>query len=193
MTTWRGDVYRATTYDEPLWVAPNRRDGRFNLAGQGSTQYLCLDSEAPYAEMLRGEDLRSETDAATFRTILWQLRVDEGAVADYGTFAKAEEAGCSLEVLVDDDQERSQAEAQRLKSLGARALLSPSAALPGSTNLTVFGPRTPVAWSVGVRLASAIPVQRLTEGSAPRGLMTRVGYYGDVHAALAAYQRSAAP
>jgi hypothetical protein len=190
MIEWRGDAYRATTYDEPLWVSANRRSGRFNLAGVGSTQYLCLDSEAPLAEMLRAEDLRDDASAATFVTILWQLRVDEGAVVDYSSFEKAEAAGFPAEALVEDDHERCQKEAQRLRSLGARALLTPSAALPGSANLTVFGPRAPVSWNTTVRLASTIPVQRLSQGSAPRGLSARVRYYGQAHSRLVTYERS---
>src|SRR3982750_918100 len=110
-------VYRATSYDVPVRVAENRRSGRWNFAGSGTVQYTCLDSEAPFAEMLRHEDLRTEKDAATFRTTLWQMRVNEGVVVDYGTFAKAENAGFPPEALVDDDHEYCQREAQRLFSL----------------------------------------------------------------------------
>lgn len=189
ITTFTGVVYRATTYDVPLWVSPNRRAGRWNRAGADSTQYFCLDPEAPFAEMLRDEDLRTEHDAATFRTVLWQLRVDEGAVVDYGTFDGAEAAGFDPAALVDDDHERCQIEAQRLKSLGVRGLLSPSAALPGSVTLTIFGPRAPIAWTTDVMLASGIPVQRLAEGAAPSGLVERVRFYGDIHAGLHAHQQ----
>jgi hypothetical protein len=189
-TTFTGSVYRATTYDVPLWVNSNRRDGRWNFAGDGSTQYFCLDAEAPYAEMLRGEDLRTEADARTFRTILWQLRVDEGAIVDYSTFEKAEALGFPPAGLVDDDHERCQIEAQRLRGLGFHGVLAPSAALPGSINLTVFGARSPVHWNTTVKLASAIPAQRLTEGSAPPGLVTRVRHYGSEHAGLVDYERA---
>jgi RES domain-containing protein len=188
MIAYSGVVYRATTYDVPLWVSPNRRDGRWNLAGDGCTQYFCLDAEAPYAEMLRGEDLQTEAEAKTFRTIVWQLRVDEGAIVDYTTFEKAEASGFDPAALVDDDHERCQVEAQRLKSLGAQGVLAPSAALPGSVNLTLFGARAPIAWTTTVKLASSIPVQRLTEGSAPPGLVTKVRFYGQPHVALVAYQ-----
>jgi RES domain-containing protein len=188
MTTYSGIVYRATTYDVPLWVSPNRRDGRWNFAGDGCTQYFCLDAEAPYAEMLRGEDLRTEEEARDFRTVVWQLRVDEGAIVDYGTFEKAEAAGFEPAALVDDDHERCQVEAQRLKSLGAQGVLAPSAALPGSVNLTLFGARAPIAWNTTVKLASSIPVQRLTQGSAPPGLVTNVRFYGQPHAELVTYQ-----
>jgi RES domain-containing protein len=191
MTSWAGEAYRATSYDVPLWVNPNRRDGRWNIAFDDCTQYMCLDSEAPFAEMLRGEDLTTEAAAKTYHVQLWQLRIDEGAIVDYSTFEKAEAAGFAADAMVEDDHERCQAEAQRLKSIGARGLLSPSAALPGSVNLTLFGPRAPIAWNTTVKLASSIPTQRLSEGSAPNGLVDRVRYYGQPHSALTAYRTGA--
>jgi hypothetical protein len=190
---WSGTVFRATTYDVPLWVLPNRRAGRWNHAGKASTQYTCLDSEAPFAEMLRGEDLRTEDEARTFRTIVWQLRVDEGAVVDYSTFEKAEAAGFPPSAIVDDDHERCRAEADRLRQLSVGGVLSPSAALPDSVNLTLFGPRVPVNWAATVTLASMIPVQRLSEGSAPPGLVSRTRFYGMTHAGLQAYEAAQQP
>ncbi len=188
MVRWTGDVYRATTYDVPLRVTPNRRAGRWNLPRHDCTQYFCLDSQAPYAETLRAEDLRTEAEAATFRTVLWQVRVDEGAIVDYGTLEKAEAAGFPAEALVEDDHERCQAEAERLKTFRARGVLSPSAALPGSVNLTLFGPRVEAAWGRPVQLASMLPVQRLVEGHPPPGLTGRVRYYGERHAELVEYR-----
>jgi RES domain-containing protein len=189
-TTFTNTVYRATSYDVPLWVNPNRRAGRWNIAWTDSTQYACLDPEAPFAEMLRGEDLRSEKAAATYRTSLWQLRVDEGAIVDYSTFEKADAVGFSADALVDDDHERCQAEAEFLKTHGARGVLAPCAALPGSINLTLFGPRTPIDWNATVRLASGIPAQRLVSSSAPpTGLTARVRFYGELHPAYVAYAR----
>jgi RES domain-containing protein len=180
-------VYRATSYDVPLRVAENRRAGRWNFANSGTTQYTCLDVEAPFAEMLRHEDIRTEAQAAMYRTTLWHLRVNEGVVVDYSTFEKAEHAGFPPEALVDDDHEACQKEAQRLFSLGAGGVLSPSAALPGSTNLTLFGQRVPIQWNAEVQISTAIPVQRLATGQPPEGLVSQVRYYGETHAGLAHY------
>ena len=51
-------------------------------------------------------DLRSESEAATFRATLWQLQVNEGVVVDYSTFEKAERAGfppgCRARPATDD-------------------------------------------------------------------------------------------
>lgn len=193
VTAWSGSVYRATTYDVPLWVLPNRRAGRWNRAGKESTQYACLDSEAPFAEMLRGEDLRTEDEARMFTTILWQLRIDEGAIVDYSTFEKAEAAGFPPSALVDDDHERCRVEADRLRQRGVGGLLSPSAALPNTVNLTLFGPRVPVGWETTVTLASMVPVQRLSQGTAPPGLVHRTRYYGTTHSGLQTYEAAQQP
>jgi RES domain-containing protein len=177
-------VYRATSYDVPLRVAANRRSGRWNVAGVGTAQYLCLDAEAPYAEKIRHEDLRTEAEVGTYTVALWELQVNEGFVVDYGTFEKAEEAGFPADALVDDNHERCQKEAQRLIGLGARGVLSPSAALPGKTNLTLFGQRVEVRWGARPGVSSAVPAQRLAAGHPPLDLVTRVRFFGDEHPSL---------
>jgi RES domain-containing protein len=189
-TDWRGTAYRATSYDVPLWVNPNRRSGRWNIAGEDCTQYMCLDTEAPLAEALRHEDLRTTQAASHYRTTLWQLEVDDGAIVDYSTFELAAAAGFEPEALVSDDHERCQAEAQRLVAAGARGILSPCAALPGSINLTLFGPRVCVPWGTATALASSIPAQRLTTGSPPARLVERVRYFGQPEPLLVAYRDS---
>jgi len=180
-------VYRATSYDVPVRVAENRRAGRWNFARGGTVQYTCLDTEAPFAEMLRHEDLRTEVEAAMFRTTLWQLRVNEGVVVDYSTFEKAEAAGFSPEALVDDDYGACQKEAQRLFGLGAGGVLSPSAALPGSINLTLFGQRVPIEWDARVQISAAVPVQPLVTGQPAEGLVSRVRFREQAHPGLASY------
>ena len=185
---WSGRAYRASTYDVPLWVSPNRRAGRWNHAGVDCTQYACLDAEAPYAELLRNEDLRDEDAAQQLRTILWELRVEEGAIVDYSTFERAEQAGFPPEALIDDDHERCRAEAEWLKRHNVRGVLAPSAALPGSTTLTLFGPRVPVRWTTSRRLASMVPVQQLAAGAPPGGLVARTRFVGQPHREFETYR-----
>jgi hypothetical protein len=189
---WAGIAYRASSYDVPLLVNPNSREGRWNVLGQDPVQYMSLDPKAPFAEMLRHENLRTEEEASHYSTTLWQIQVDEGSVADYSTFEKAHDAGFPPEALVEEDYERCQAEAQRLIHCGARALLTPSAALPGSESFTLFGPRVPIPWKSRPTLASMLPVQRLLTGSPPAGLVARVCFFGETHVGLAAYRRSTA-
>lgn len=193
MSSWSGAAYRATTYDTPLWVFPNRRGGRWNQPHSRETQYVCLDVETPYAEMLRAENLRTQSDSDTYETTLWQVHVEEGAIVDYGTFEKAQAAGFAPDALVDDDHRRCRAEADRLYGLGARGILSPSAALPGGVNLTLLGPRVEVAWQTPIHLSAMVAVQRLSEGHAPTGLVGRVRFYGETHEGLHDYQAAQQP
>jgi RES domain-containing protein len=188
---WDGIAYRTTSYDAPLWVNPNRRSGRWNIAGQRCTQYLCLDGAAPFAEVLRHEDLRTPTVASHYSTTIWQLRIRDGAIVDYSDFERAEAAGFEAEALVEDDHERCQVEAQWLFDKGARGVLSPSAALPGSTNLTLFGPRVSVAWNTTTSLVSAVPAQKLATGHPPAGLTERVRYFGQSEPLLMEYLKTA--
>lgn len=171
-------------------MAPNRRDGRWNIAPRDIVQYLCLDAEAPFAEMLRGEDLDTEQYAGTFFTTLWQLRIDEGAIVDYSTLERVEAAGMSAEALLEDDHERCQAEASWLRSQGAGGVLAPCAALDGAVNLTLFGPRVHVGWDADAPLASMVPAQAIITGSAPVGLVPRTRYYGKSHPLLARHRRA---
>lgn len=180
-------AYRATSYDVPLWVNPNRRSGRWNIAGEHATQYMTFDVEAPFAEILRHEDPRTEEVASHYSTTLWQLQVDDSLIVDYSTFELADAAGFDAEALVSDDHERCQSEAQWLVSEGARGLISPSPALPGCTNLTLFGPRVCIPWTTTTELASSIPAQRLATGHPPGGLTKRVRYFGQPEPLLEAY------
>ncbi len=184
-------AYRATSYDVPLWVNPNRRNGRWNIADSEPTQYMALDAEAPFAEILRHEDLRSEEGASHYSATIWQLQIDSDLIVDYRSFELADAAGFDPEALVHDDHERCQVEAQWLIGQGARGVLSPSAALPGSVNLTLFGPRVAVPWGATIELASSIPTQKITTGHPPPGLTERVRYFGQPEPMLQTYLQEA--
>jgi RES domain-containing protein len=188
---WEGTAYRATTYDVPLWVRPNRRGGRFNVAGEGCTQYLCLEADPPYAEMIRHEQLKTEAEAQLLRINLWEAALHEAAIVDYSTFELAEAAGFPPDALVDDDYERCQDEAKWLIEQGARGLLSLSAALPGHTNLTLFGPRVEVSWGAATNLSAQVPVRRIGgKGAPPVGLVDQVRQFGQPHSGFDEYLAS---
>jgi hypothetical protein len=174
-------------YDTPLWVRPNTEHSRWHFARTDPTQYFCLSSDGCWADLIRQEELRTEIDAALIRMPLWVLKINEERIADYSTFEKAEAAGFPPDALIDEDWGRCQSEAQRLKDLGFRGVLSPAAALPGDTALTLFGGRRAVDWDDEPYLASAIPAKVLTVGAPPTGLVERVRFRGDDHSEYAAY------
>lgn len=180
-------AFRYADYDTPLWVRPNTCDGRWHSARTVPTQYLCLSPDGSWADLIRQENLRTEPEAAFIRMPLWVLKIAEERIADYSTFEKAEAAGFPPDALIDEDWERCQSEAGRLRDLGFRGVLSPAAALPGETALTLFGGRRAVGWDDEPYLASAIPAKIVTIGAPPVGLIERVRFRGDEHAGYTAY------
>jgi RES domain-containing protein len=183
-TTFEGVAYRYSNYDTPFWVRPNTQPGRWHTPGDGPTQYLSQTADGAWAELIRAENLRSETDVAMVRMPLWHARVDQSYVVDYSTFELAERSGFPADALVDDDQERCRAEGKRLRNLGYAGVLAPSAALPGATNLTLFGARVSIGWTSDPALASAIPAAVVTSGAPPPGLVSQVRFHGQTHPAL---------
>lgn len=182
-------AFRYADYDVPLWARPNTRHGRWHRAGQIATQYLSLSVDGSWAELVRWEDLRTEPELRLVRMPMWVLRLRESRLADYSTFELADDAGFDPEALVDEDYERCQDEADRLRASGYRGVLSPSASCPGETNLTLFGPRIAVGWTSPPNrlLASFVPTKQLAVGHPPTEVLDRVRYRGDRHATLEDY------
>jgi RES domain-containing protein len=180
-------AFRYSNYDTPLWARPNTQDGRWHAARTSPTQYFGINPDACWADLIRHENLRTEQELAMVRMPLWVLKLSEERIADYRTFEKAEHAGFPPDALIDDDWERCQAEGARLRELGYRGVMAPSAALPGDLTLTLFGGRRAVDWDDEAVVASAIPAKVVTVGGPPPGLLGRVRMFGDEHAGYAAY------
>ena len=178
----RGVVYRATTYDTCLWVSPNSGSGRWNDPQTGTiSQYCTLDVASALAEMVRSENLRQVEDARELSVSVWELRIDEGAVVDYSTPALAEAQGFEWNALVSDEWEPCQAEARKLTAEGARGVIAPSAALPQGVTLTLFGPRTEIAWSVEPSLSIQIPARHILRGAPGDGLVRDTRFFDDAY------------
>jgi RES domain-containing protein len=176
----RGVVYRATTYDTCLWVSPNSRPGRWNDPNDGTVaQYCTLDVASAIAEMVRSENLRDIEEARELRVSVWEMRIDEGAVVDYSTPARAEAQGFGWEPLVSDSWEECQAEGRRILAEGGRGVLAPNAAFPQGLTLTLFGPRTEIAWSVEPSLSIQVPARHILRGAPGDGLVRDTRFFGD--------------
>jgi hypothetical protein len=121
------------------------------------------------------------------RMPLWVLKLSEERIADYSSFDKAEGADFPPDAQIDDDWARCQAEGERLRDLGYRGVIAPSAALPGDLTLTLFGGRRAVDWNSDPVVASAIPTKPLSVGAPPPGLVARVRFCGDEHSQYVAY------
>lgn len=174
-------AFRYSNYDTPFWVRPNSEPGRWHWVGDGATQYLSTTVDGAWAELIRSEQLRSEQEAARARMPMWVAEVHVQRIADYSTFEKAEAAGFPPDALIDDDHARCQEEGSRLRKAGFQGVVAPSAALPGSNSLTLFGPRIASTWQLRPLLASSIPAMKIAVGAPPEGILERVRHRGQRH------------
>jgi RES domain len=105
------------------------------------------------------------------------------------TFDTAEDWGFAAEALVDDDRTACQEFGDVVRST-YDALVVPSAALPGTRNLVLFGAR--LAAPHGARPVDPdldVPVAVTAEGSQPPTvLLALVRHLGDLHPGLQAWQ-----
>jgi hypothetical protein len=184
-------AFRLANYETPLWSVENFSAGRYNDSDVGFTQYLSLHPLTPWAELLRNEDRRTARRALLMRYPLWAVRI---ALADAPfelTFDNAGEFGLAPEDLVADDHGPCRALAQAFRGAGPAAFLTPSAALPGTTNLVVLEPRVLAPWN-------QTPIDEIDwpgsltsqDGRCPEGLWDLVHYRGSgtAHAALEAWR-----
>jgi RES domain-containing protein len=181
--------FRYSSYDVPFWARANTTDERWHCAGDGPTQYLSATPDGAWAELIRNENLRSETDLALVAMPLWQARIAQARVADYRDFETAERAGFDPESLIHDNQDKCQIEGRRLRGAGFAGVLYPSSALPGEQNLALFGPRILLPWGASQQLASGVRATKLTVGAPPRDLLPRVRHAGARHAGFSEHQR----
>jgi hypothetical protein len=186
--------FRISSWKTPLYVNPPRRPGRFHVAGSPPTQYICLHPLGPWAEYLRNSDLRRPEDIADLRLNVWALKLDLGDVLwlDFeAAERRTEEPGIRPEDLVGDDHMACRQFADRLRSDSAtpKALVVPSAALPGTRNLVIFGPRVQIPYLWEPVDYGDIPACAVTKASQPpEGLLERVRFRRQSHAELDAWR-----
>lgn len=180
-------AYRHAAYDSPWWVIPSTRAGRFNRAYEDQpTQYLALHPLGPTAELLRHQLRGPDFDLAdTILANLWAVLVDAEASPDVTFDNCATDYGITPEELVGDDYAPTQALAIRLRGAGAEGFKVPSAALPGSDNLILFGSRVVHPYRQLPLTPEECPTGHLTDGARPaHEVMPFVRFRGWPHAAL---------
>lgn len=119
---------------------PSQSSGRWHRQGEVYAQYIALEPLGAWAELVRYEHIRGNTRAEQYRRNLWLVFVREHDIADLSTFDHYEACGLDPRLAVGDHAD-SQKLADELRGAGYRGLLSPSAALVGATNLSLFGER----------------------------------------------------
>lgn len=145
---WESVVYRVAAWDTPLWALHNRSPARFNYAGQGQTQYLALHPLTPWAEIGRNQERVSANELSELRLPVWALRIILDVNPERIGFAEAASWGLSAEELVADDHSacRRLAEQLRTDAAAPKAIIVPSAALPGTESLVIFGARVRIGY-----------------------------------------------
>ncbi len=140
--------------------------------------------------MLRWEDRRTAQDAADLAGRLWSVQVSLPEPPTEVTFDSAADCGVRPEDLVAEDYWACQQLAQQARAVGHAALLVPSAALPGTRTLVLFGPRVLIAWQLpGVDphldVSAGVSANR---AGVPLAVLPQVRWRGAQHVGLQAWQ-----
>jgi len=183
-------VYRLATYGNPLRTESARQPGRYHTGSEPTpTQYLCLHPLGPFAEFLRGHTLRLPVQARQICERTWVLRLEIDELTEIG-FDNAQNFGLHPEDLVDDDVRRCQTLAGELRGARVPGIFVPSAALPGTLNVVLFGARVGSPYLLEPFGAVDVPASiTADDGQPPMSLLNLVCFRGDDHAALEAWRR----
>jgi hypothetical protein len=181
--------YRFASYSTPLRTVPAWQPARYSRGDEDEpTQYLSLHPLGPLAELMRNADLRTDEQVAMVSTRTWALEVALGDLPVI-TFDSAEQFGITAEGLIADDHSACQALAERLRGRMPGAI-APSAALPGTQNVILFGARVAAPYLTRPVSAIDIPASITADhGRPPVSLRSLVRFRGDIHPGLAAWQR----
>jgi hypothetical protein len=176
-------VFRHAAYDSPWWAFPSSRDGRFHRARTDIVQYLSLHPLGPAAEMLRHQ-LGPGGNPDDIALHLWTalIDVDDATVVD---FDDCDRYGLTPDELVGDDYAPTQAFADDVRDSGATAMIVPSAALPGTYNLILFGIRVLNPFLSKPLTPEEVPTGHVTDGARPPAeVAPRVRWFGASHTAV---------
>ncbi len=182
-------AYRLASWRRPLRTEPSRVAGRFHrMTEESPTQYLCLHPLGPWAEFVRGSGLDTPEQLAMVRHRTWALRVDLTGLPRIG-FAEAARHGLRPGDLVSDDLRACHRLADRLRAGGLAGAIVPSAALPGTENVVLFGERAAAPYLVDPLSPVDVPASLTADGGRPPlGVLERVRRRGTPHAGLEAWR-----
>jgi RES domain-containing protein len=195
--TWTAYRQAAPAFP-PLWHRGSQRqpteqpEGRWHRGGQGLiVQYAALESDGAWAELVRYEGIRTEQQRvdADMTMRLWQLTIEETEIADLADFDTIEACGLDPAEVVAESHTYCQALADELRAEGFRGVLAPSAAYPGVTNLSLFGPRREIPahelrGRVNPNPGYWVPVNILGDSPPPAHVLPYVRHEGDPHLAF---------
>lgn len=188
-------AFRWANYDTPLWSNPNRSAGRWHAIGDDPTQYWALHPLGPWAEYVRAHNITDADDLWDIRSRMWAARfeLEPGSICAID-FDSAKDYGIEPADLIGDDHGPCQRLAAILRTR-FRALIAPSAALPGTSTLVVFGSRVMSPYTLPPPDDELdVPAGLVSEhGGPPPSVLNLVRYRGTPHAGFEAWQNGAPP
>lgn len=176
-------AYRLSSWESPVRTEPSRLEGRYHRAGElEPTQYFCLHPLGPWAELMRGRDLRTREQVLAVRQRTWAAVLDIEGFERIG-FEQAAEHGLRPGDLVSTDYRPCQRLADRLRGLEVPGVVVPSAALPGTENVVVLGARVAAPYSLEPAPSALDTPASLTaeDGRPLLSLLERVVHRGERH------------
>ncbi len=175
-------VFRHAAYDTPWRASASPTSGRFHRADSDIVQYLSLHPLGPAAEMLR-HHVGPGGDPDHVLMNLWTAVVDVDEVTRVD-FENCHTFGLTPDELIGEDYAPTQKLSDDVRAEGTTALIVPSAALPGTHNLILFGIRLlhPFLWEPID--PEEIPTGHLTDGARPPAeVRDQVRWIGAAHRA----------
>ncbi len=181
-------AYRQAAYGSPLWTVPSRKEGRYNDGTEDSpTQYLCLHPLGPLAELMRRSNYRTPAQVKSVKTRTWALRLEGDELVEIN-FENAYSFGILAAELVDDDTTPCQSLASRLRTDRVPGVVVPSAALPGTRNVVLFGAHVGMSYELEPLSPIDIPASITAQDGRPIvSLLDVVRLEGEEQPALAAW------
>lgn len=179
--------YRFAAYSTPLRTVPASQAGRFNRADEAQpTQYVCLHPLGPLAELMRNADLRTPAQIRAVQMRTWALDVPLNHLPTID-FDTADLYDITPSDLVADDQIKCRELAQQLRTNTPGAVV-PSAALPGTKNAVLFGPRVAAPYLTQPVSELDVPASITADNAQPLQSLTEiVRFKGEPHAELQAW------
>lgn len=165
--------YRVADYLTPLRASQaQRRPGRFHRGTEDEpTQYLCLHPLGPHAEAMRRFGTRTSKAARRLDLRTWALKLPDEGLIDLEFDER----------WVADDWAACQELGDMLRESGSRGVIAPSAALPGTKNVVLFGSFSASPYGLPFRVGE-IPASITGEhGCALGTLVELVRFRGQPH------------